>query len=897
MSPSRHPGGPGDSARHAGGRGSRGAGRRRGEDPQQPQETPDPARPLPYRVTRWGKFWSLEPLFADVRSYLVAKGGTPPRVDDLVLAVPSHGDRRRIVEVLGGADDLEAVLRALLHAKGVRQGFSGAVLDEAAAVKGRATRADGGRRDLTALPTFTIDPDTARDFDDAISVAREGAGYRAHVHIADVSYFVDDDGEIEREARRRTSSLYLPLFAEPMLPAALSSDLCSLVPRQPRKCVTVEFTFDAAGPADRHAVLPLAHQQRPPPDLRLRRHGHRAGGRGWPAGRTPPALRRPRIPLADPKAAVAALPGAHLVAGRPEPPRDVPDATMEADDALREQLLLAAELAGVLRRRRLARGALTIGSFEPEYAFDHAGALSGAAARPETPSHALVEEFMLAANEAVAEYLLRKKARALYRVHEPPEPASTRELLDQLEELGVPTPPFPAGEAVPAAQLAEFYGRLSRLVLQTSVREHRGRLSWSTLILRSLKQARYAPGNLGHFGLASPAYLHFTSPIRRYPDLVTHRSLLFHLGEGGAELGEAELATAADDCSTRERDFSRIELKGDDIALCFLLDRRLADEGWEQVFTGEIVGLVGGGLFVRFGDVFEGFLSSRRLGGERFEVSEHETALVGEATGTRYRLGDAVDVKVERVDRLTGKVDLAPALPDGGRPATAPGRQPARRTTGSRPPRRRAPGRQTRRAAALRPGAAASAGARRPRWGTLVGMPTRDRDQARRREPQGAPRLLHRRHLRGGHRARRHRGQVAARGPHQPARQLRRGARQRARAGALPRRRPHQPLRPGQHLEPRPAAGAQAAHAPPRDRASRRQGPGEGLHDRADQGVPQGRARQGRDRSRRAARSSTTSATTWPTRTPSGTCSVPCAAAGKTGDRGRRRVVAPAGRS
>ena len=697
MSPSRHPGGPGDSARHAGGRGSRGAGRRRGEDPRQPQETPDPARPLPYRVTRWGKFWSLEPLFADARSYLVAKGGTPPRIDDLVLAVPSHGDRRRIVEVLGGAEDPAAVLRALLHAKGVRQGFSGAVLDEAAAAKGRATRPDGGRRDLTELPTFTIDPDTARDFDDAISVARDGAGYRAHVHIADVSYFVDDDGEIEREARRRTSSLYLPLFAEPMLPAALSSDLCSLVPRQPRKCVTVEFTFDAQGrrtatqyyrsliSSDHRLTYGFADTVIGPAAVEL------AGGEDA-AGAEAAA-----IPLADPKAAVAALPGAHLVAGRPEPPRDVPDATMEADAALREQLLLAAELAGVLRRRRLARGALTIGSFEPEYAFDHAGALSAAAARPETPSHALVEEFMLAANEAVAEYLLRKKARALYRVHEPPEPASTRELLDRLEELGVPTPPFPAGEAVPAAQLAEFYGRLSRLVLQTSVREHRGRLSWSTLILRSLKQARYAPGNLGHFGLASPAYLHFTSPIRRYPDLVTHRSLLFHLGEGGSELGEAELATAADDCSTRERDFSRIELNGDDIALCVLLDRRLAVEGWEQVFTGEIVGLVGGGLFVRFGDVFEGFLSSRRLGGERFEPSEHETALVGESTGVRYRLGDAVDVKVERVDRLTGKVDLAPALPDGGRPGTAPGRQPARRTTGSRPPRRRAPGRQARR--------------------------------------------------------------------------------------------------------------------------------------------------------------------------------------------------------
>jgi ribonuclease R len=673
--------------------------------PGGPQPTQDPqgrGRPLPYRVARWGKFWSLEPLFADARSYLVAKGGAPPRLDDLVLAVPSHGDRRRIVEVLGGAGDAQAVLRALLHAKGVRLGFSAAVLEEAAAVKGRAARRDADRRDVTALPTFTIDPDSARDFDDAISVAREGDGYRAHVHIADVSYYVDDDGEIEREARRRTSSLYLPLFAEPMLPAALSSDVCSLVPRQPRKCVTVEFTFDAAGrrtsaqyyrsliSSDHRLTYGFVDTVIGPTVLAATDGAGVATAAavgGVPATKGVPG----GDPLlADPKAAVAALSRAHPTA---EPPREVPDATMEADDALRGQLLLAAELAGVLRRRRLARGALTIGSFEPEYAFDHAGALSGAVARPETASHALVEEFMLAANEAVAEYLLRKKAHTLYRVHEPPEPASARELLGQLEELGVPTPPFPDGEAVPAAQLAGFYGRLSRLVAETSARERRGRLSWSTLILRSLKQARYSPVNLGHFGLASPAYVHFTSPIRRYPDLVTHRALLRGLGLGGSELGDAELAAAAEDCSERERDFGRIELTGDDVALCFLLDRRLQAEGWEQVFTGEIVGLVGGGLFVRFGEVFEGFLSSRRLGDERFEVSEHETALVGQATGVRHRLGDAVEVKVERVDRLSGKVDLAPAHPGGERPAGGPERRAARRTTGSRPTRRHAPGR------------------------------------------------------------------------------------------------------------------------------------------------------------------------------------------------------------
>ena len=221
---------------------------------------------------------------------------------------------------------------------------------------------------------------------------------------------------------------------------------------------------------------------------------------------------------------------------------------------------------------------------------------------------------------------------------------------------------FPAGQAVPAGQLQRAYGRLSEAVAQTVAREGRGRLAFPNLLLRSLKQAHYSAANVGHFGLASPAYLHFTSPIRRYPDLVVHRSLLYHLGEGGVELGDAELAAAAEDCSVRERDLARLELDADDVALCFLLESRLTEQGWEQSFAGEVIGLVGGGVFVQFGGVFDGFLSARRLGGERFETSVHETALVGQITGRRVRLGDPMEVKVERVDRLRGKVDLAPVL-------------------------------------------------------------------------------------------------------------------------------------------------------------------------------------------------------------------------------------------
>ncbi len=633
-------------ARDGGGRGEGARGDRTPRDARQDRQ-PTSAKPLPYRVARWGKFFSLEPLFADERAYLVAKGGKPVQIDDLVLAVPARGDRRTVVEVLGTADDLRVVLRAMLYAKGLPQGFANDVLDEAAALTGRAARPDHGRHDVTALPTFTIDPDTARDFDDAISVAREGDGYRAHVHIADVSYFVDQDGAIEREARRRTSSVYLPLFAEPMLPAALSSDLCSLVPRQPRKCLTVEFAFAADGrrtavqfyrsliSSDHRLTYGFVDTIIAPED----------GAAGATVAGVPAAAEG-TAPAAGTKRPAAA---------------EVPGATTSADEELAGQLRLAAELAEVLRRRRQARGALTLGSSEPEFAFDADGELSGAALRSETPSHALVEEFMLAANEAVADLLLRKKAHTLYRVHEPPEAASVRELLDALDELGIPTPAFPIGEGVPPEKLAEAFGRVSRMVAETSAREGRGAGAWSTLLLRSLKQARYGPVNLGHFGLASPAYLHFTSPIRRYPDLVAHRSLLMHLGEGGGELGDAKLAAAAEDCSTLERDISRLELAADDVALCFLLERRLKEEGWEQEFPGEIIGLIGAGLFVRFGDVYEGFVSSRRLGGERMEVSLHETALIGQTSGRHYRLGDAITVKAERIDRLRGRVDLAPA--------------------------------------------------------------------------------------------------------------------------------------------------------------------------------------------------------------------------------------------
>ena len=345
-----------------------------------------------------------------------------------------------------------------------------------------------------------------------------------------------------------------------------------------------------------------------------------------------------------------------------------------------DHLLLAAELAGKLRAARFARGALQIGSFEPEYRFDARGELVAATERLESPSHSLVEEFMLAANEAVAQFLAGHHAHAVYRVHEPPDPAATAGLLDAMEELDVPTPPFPADRTATPGDVAAALRRLSETLPRVSAREHRGRLAFPQLLLRSLKQARYDPENLGHFGLASSGYLHFTSPIRRYADLVVHRALLARLGAGGLELSAGELADIAARCSTMERTIGKLELTADDVALAFLLERRLHDEGWETEFEGEIVGLIPGGAFVHFGDSFEGFVPVRHLSDEYLAESRFGTAFVGSRTGRRRRLGDRLRVRVVRIDRVAGKVELLPAGAPvdrddegrGGRPRTRP---------------------------------------------------------------------------------------------------------------------------------------------------------------------------------------------------------------------------------
>jgi ribonuclease R len=231
-------------------------------------------------------------------------------------------------------------------------------------------------------------------------------------------------------------------------------------------------------------------------------------------------------------------------------------------------------------------------------------------------------------------------------------------LVDQLASLDVPTPPVP--ETISPQQAGELVGEISRLVEAHVRRTGRGRAALTSLVLRSLKQARYSPQNKGHAGLRSPRYCHFTSPIRRYPDLVCHRALLAAVGGGEAGPEASRMEEAGEWSSKRERDAMAIERAADDVARCFLLEAELFRRGWQTEWTGEVIGVIGAGAFVAFGDGHEGLLPVRRLRGDWWELNEEETMLVGAQSGMALRLGDPVVVQVERVDAPRGRADLSP---------------------------------------------------------------------------------------------------------------------------------------------------------------------------------------------------------------------------------------------
>jgi ribonuclease R len=567
-------------------------------------------------VSRRGRFLVGELLFERGPQLPLGRGPARPREGRLALVEIGRGIARPLRE-LGSARRPADVVEALLADRGLERGFAPAIEAEAEAAAARANEIGPARRDLTGRPTFTVDPASARDFDDAVSAERFDDGLRLWIHIADVAAHVRPGSALEGEAYSRATSTYVPGTVEPMLPHVLSSGACSLSPGAERLAVTAEIDLARDG-TPRKASF---YRSRVRSDARLDYDQLDA-----------------------------------IFAGRAEPP-----------PAVAEPLALARAAAAALRARRPA-GALTVSTSEPEFEFED-GEVVGARSVEQTEAHGLIEQLMILTNEQVAALLERRRAPTLYRVHEQPDPQRVEFLIAQLASLDLPTPPLP--DRLSPTEAGRLAAEASRLVDAEARRRGHGRDAYTSLVLRALKQAYYSHGNLGHAGLGSPAYAHFTSPIRRYPDLVAHRALLAAVGAGEEEPEPERVRPAGWHSSEREREAARLERDADDVCAAFLLERELFNAGWEREFQGEVSGVIGAGAFVRFAgeltDVYEGFLPARTLRGERYDLNETETALVGRRSGRRLRLGDPVAVRVEAVEAPRGRVDLAPARDaDGG---------------------------------------------------------------------------------------------------------------------------------------------------------------------------------------------------------------------------------------
>ena len=569
-----------------------------------------PVDPVVCVLTKRGRLVVAEPLFEPGdRISLPGRAQGDARVGDIVLV---GGGKRgaRVVRRIGRPNVARDVLEALMLDKGLRRTFPYKVEEEATEVSKDGVRLHvfrNERRDLTGLTTFTIDPIDAKDFDDAISAEDLGDGRaRIWVHIADVSAFVRPDGVIELEAFRRGTSVYVPGAVEPMLPEALSNDACSLRPFVDRAVVTVEMEMNGA------EVESVAF--------------HRA------TIRSDARLNYDQIDA--------------VFAGRER-----------AEEPWAQPLAIARRVSSALNDARRERGsALEVESSEPSFEFDERGHVVAVHHDEQTEAHRLIEHLMILANEKVAEYLEERKVPTLYRVHERPDPRSVEALVDKLDALDVPTPPIV--EDMTPQQAADAVGEISRLVAGYVRQTGRGASIFHSLVLRALKKAYYSPQNLGHAGLASTSYCHFTSPIRRYPDLVVHRGLLSALGLDDTRPHAAEMDEAGAAASAAERRALDVERTAMDVCFAFLLEQRLREDH-DQSFEGEITGLIGAGAFVRFGDEgYEGFLPRRRIRGDRWHLSQTETALVGEHSGRAMRLGDPVPVQVDRVDAPRGRVDL-----------------------------------------------------------------------------------------------------------------------------------------------------------------------------------------------------------------------------------------------
>lgn len=545
------------------------------------------------KFIRTGKTGVILPRNKKIRPLLVQLGDVKGvRSESLVVAeVAGPAERRRgsgrlamgrpqgrIVNILGKAGSLDVERKSLLVEYDLSEEFPPGVVREAEKIPSGVLPADlAEREDLRGRLIFTIDNDRAKDFDDAVGISRTKSGYKLWVSIADVSHYVKIGSAIDNEALKRATSIYLPEKVIPMLPEKLSNWICSLVPNEARLTKTVEMDFDRNGLMTGFRVYNSV----------IRSH-YRLTYTG-----VSEMLERRK--------------------GRKQ------------DSELDESLKVMKELYEKLRERRIERGGLDFDISEPELVRDELGSTIDVVKSERNVANGIIEEFMIAANSAVAEYIFHSRNCSIYRIHEPPDVGSIKELAGVLKKMGY---------------ILHVDGKLKGLDIQRVIFESKDepdQVAVSMLILRSLKRALYSTLVEGHFGLALDHYTHFTSPIRRYPDLVVHRIIDSLIKRRRLPYGEESLEWIASHSSVKERFAVEVEREAVELERVHMMKSHMGKE-----FEGFVVGVLPFGIFVELKEIFvEGFVPKEKIKmrrGKRFEIGEEVEVRVIEADLEKRRI-------------------------------------------------------------------------------------------------------------------------------------------------------------------------------------------------------------------------------------------------------------------